>query len=85
MIRAITIAYRHDGNPVILADPSKALHEQKSEFKKLTVDREHEEFSRIEVWTSSSGVTKSRRFEKSAPADESETEGKKPSKPKKKR
>jgi hypothetical protein len=86
MRTAITVAYPHEGPVVFLSGPSVPIQTQKEEIKRLKGLRQHAEFSSVELWESTSGVTTRVKFDKPkaaappAPPAETQTEALKPMK-----
>jgi hypothetical protein len=64
MRTAITVATQHDGKVVFLSDTTVPIQTQKEEIKRLKGLRELAEFSSVELWESTSGVTTRVKFNK---------------------
>jgi hypothetical protein len=62
MRTAITVATQHDGGVVFLSDTTVPIQTQKEEIKRLKGLRQHAEFSSVELWESTSGVTSRVKF-----------------------
>lgn len=63
MTTFLTIGHPHKGDaPVILVGPEKRFGVHQDEMKKLPAGEAHEKFKLVQMWSSSSGVVKSRRF-----------------------
>lgn len=83
MRSAITLYALHGERALrVLTDGQTPLEEQQANFKKLAQDREHEDWERIELWTSSGGCVKSHKFRLPAAKEKTKPEPKK-SEPKK--
>jgi hypothetical protein len=65
MNRAVTIAFRTGGTPCVLTGPEVPVHEQSSAFKTLVV-KGVEGCESIELWTSSAGLIKRKKFSAAA-------------------
>jgi hypothetical protein len=63
MRTAITVATQHDGGVVFLSDTTVPIQTQKEEIKRLKGLRQHAEFSSVELWESTSGVTSRVKFD----------------------
>lgn len=75
MRKALTLVQYHGEKDLrVLTDSSVPIETQKQEFKKLQRgDREHPEYARIELWTSSN-CAKSHKFRKPKESPESTPE-----------
>lgn len=57
MRRAVTIGYRHDsGVPEIIHGPEVPLAAQKVAMQKVKAAGNHDDFAKVELWTSDAGV-----------------------------
>ena len=63
MRTAITVATQHDGGVVFLSDTTVPIQTQKEEIKRLKGLRQHAEFSSVELWESTGGVTSRVKFD----------------------
>jgi hypothetical protein len=61
MNRAVTIAYRTGGTPCVLTGPEVPVHKQTTAFKTL-VAQGVPDCESIELWTSSAGLIKRKKF-----------------------
>lgn len=61
MNRAVTITFRTGGAPCVLTGPEVPVHEQTAAFKTL-VAQGVPDCESIELWTSSAGLIKRKKF-----------------------
>lgn len=63
MRTAITVGWFHGAKETkTLLGPETAIEDQIAAFKKLPATEVHDQFERVELWESGSGVTKTRKF-----------------------
>lgn len=65
MRTAITVGWRHGqkSGPDIVSGPTVPIQRQLAEFKRLRGSRSHPTYAKVDVWTSSGGITKSSKFD----------------------
>lgn len=77
---AITIGFKHGcGTPVVVIGPEVPLAEQRAAMRATRQQPHHEQFQRIELWTSNQGRIARKRLghpvEEIAPGNEQEATG----------
>lgn len=65
MRTAITVGWRHGqkSGPDIVSGPTVPIQRQLADFKRMRGSRTHPVFAKVDVWTSSGGITKSSKFD----------------------